>query len=306
MNHSYIVEFQPRLVEEAVLRAIAGHREESLFRKERDQLYECRDNDGREVAFQQLHQSWFNRLGLGNPLRQVFELWPILTTSTHRCLLIKGRSKKDIGAELYLAPHECDVSEHERRIIVIQLTPELLCQSQQLLDFLRHELLHIVDMLDPSFGYEPDFPKTFVGPAYDHFLQARYGVFWDITIDGRLYQNGWLPSSVREKHWTIFKHAFSGSEEKLEKTFSYFFDEGQHTHRELMAYAQHPEKWLSGTTAENSAKGRCALCHFPTFHLINSNDLRVDLIAKIQAHYPAWNSQQPICQQCTDLYEACT
>jgi len=58
----------------------------------------------REKAFQNLHEKWFQRLGLVNPLRQVLTLWPILTEATSRCLLIKSRSKKTLGAELYLAP----------------------------------------------------------------------------------------------------------------------------------------------------------------------------------------------------------
>lgn len=301
----YCIEYQPQLIEETVLYAIAGHPEESSFRKERDGLYECADDEGREIAFQGLHQHWFNHLGLGNPLRQIFELWPVLVASTHRCLLMKARSKKEVGAELYVAPKEPGQSERERYTIIIQLTPELLCRSQQLLDFLRHELLHIVDMLDPNFGYEPDFPETSVGPSYDRFLQERYGVLWDITIDGRLYQKGWLPPSVREKHWVVFKRVFLGPEKEVERLFTYFFDQEPHPHQELMSFAQNPEKWI-GTTPESSAKGRCALCHFPSFHLVNPIHIHADLLAKIRQGSPAWMPTEPICQQCVDVYDSRT
>jgi hypothetical protein len=237
-------------------------------------------------------------------LLQVFKLWPILTNSTNRCLLINARSKKSIGAELYLTPPESNLSESERRTIVVQLTPELLSQSQTFLEFLRHEFLHLVDMLDSHFGYEPNFPKSEAGPAYDHFLQGRYGVLWDITIDGRLNQRGWLPAAAREKHFAHFKRAFQGADEKLATTFAHFFDQNSHRHRELVEFAQHPEKWLAGETVETSSKGRCAICHFPTFQLIDPSELAADLIAKIQEHYPDWNTTQFICRQCADLYEA--
>jgi hypothetical protein len=150
---------------------------------------------------------------------------------------------------------------------------------------------------------QPDFPKTSVGPTYDRFLQERYSVLWDITIDGRLYQKGWLPPSVREKHWTIFKRVFPGLEKEVERLFTFFFDQGPHTHLDLVAFAQNPEKWI-GTTGENPTKGRCALCHFPSFHLINPAHLPAALFAKIHQESPAWNPTEPICQQCADLYSS--
>jgi hypothetical protein len=307
MNLDFRIEFQPQLAEEAVLRAMANHPEESLFRQERDRLYEGADGEDRERAFQDLHHRWLNRLGLIDPLRQVLAAWPILATATGSCLLTKARSKKAVGAELYVAPQQPE--PRERRTIVIQLTPELLSQSQPFLNFLRHELLHVVDMLHPDFGYEPDFPKTNAGPAFDHFLQSRYSVLWDITIDGRLHQNGWLPAAAREKHWAIFQRMFQGTEAKLAEAFSHFFDEKKPAHRELMDFAQHPEKWLDAASAENSSngralKGRCAICQFPTFQLIAPSELRAEFVTKIQEHYPAWNGTEPVCRQCVDLYEA--
>lgn len=304
MNLDFRIEFQPQLIEEAVARLMVNHAEASLFWQEREQLYENTDGETREAAFRNFYESWFNRLGLIAPLQQIFELWPILITATSRCLLIKARAKKNLGAELYITADEPGLNERERRTIVVQLTPELLAQPQPFLEFLRHEFLHLVDMLDAHFGYEPNFPKADAGPAYDHFLQGRYGVLWDVTIDGRLYQRGWLPPSVREKHFASFKRTFHGSEENLSQTFARFFEQNSPTHRELVEFAQHPEKWLSEMTAAMSAKGRCATCHFPTFQLIDPSVLGAELIAKIREHYPDWNISQFICQQCADLYEA--
>jgi hypothetical protein len=304
MNPAFHIDLQPQLVEEAVLYAITGHPEEGLFRKERDRLYESKENKGREREFQSLHEKWFQSMGLIHPLRQVLAVWPILTETTSRCLLIKARSKTSLGAELYLAPEAFGLGARARRTIVVQITSELLTQSEPSLDFFRHEFLHIVDMLDPNFGYEPNFPKTDAGPAYDALLQVRYGVLWDITIDGRLLQRGWLPQSARERHFDIFKRTFTGSAEKVEAAFSNFFDHNSHTHRELVEFAQQPQKSLSASSTDDSAKGRCALCHFPTFHLIKLSELQFELVTIIKKHYPALGSSQSICRQCADLYEA--
>jgi hypothetical protein len=304
MNENYRIEFQPQLIEEAVARVMANHAEARLFWRERDQLYEKTDGEARDAAFQNFYEAWFHRLGLLSPLREVFALWPALTAETGRCLLIKARTQKHLGTELYITTEAPSLQERERRTIVVQLTPELLSQPQLFLEFLRHEFLHLVDMLDPHFGYEPNFPQSDAGPAYDHYLQSRYGVLWDVTIDGRLQQLGWLPPSTREKHFANFKRAFQGADEKLAETFAHFFDQNSHTHHELVEFAQHPEKWLAGETVEIPAKGRCAICHFPTFQLITPSELDAALIAKIQKYFSAWNGAEPVCRQCVDLYEA--
>ncbi|MFQ5864790.1 MAG: hypothetical protein ACE5IW_06120 [bacterium] len=301
----YRIEYQPPLVEEAVLRAIVGRKEESEFRKQRDRVYESPGSQEREEAFQELHQRWFERLGLNAPLQEVFSYWPVLRKSTHKCLLIKAASRKDIGADLYVAPTISEQTDREQRTIIIQLTPEILTQPKQLLEFLRHEFLHIVDMLDERFGYEPNFPKSSRGPTYNHFLQERYRILWDITIDGRLYKKGWLPRLVRQKHWTVFKDTFRSSEEALETMFAYFFDKGSHTHQELAAFAQSPESWFESSSSAYSSKGHCCLCHFPSFQLINaSTSLSPVLMDEIRKEFPEWRPSEPICRQCADLFEA--
>ncbi|MFQ5753124.1 MAG: hypothetical protein ACE5HI_14120, partial [bacterium] len=127
----YRIEYQPQLVEETVLRAIVAHPEEGLFRKERNAIYEMQDDETREEAFQELHQRWLQRLGLNTPLYEVLALWPILQCSTHKCLLLSARSKKDISADLFVTSKESGISEQAQRTIIIQLTAELLSQSQQ-------------------------------------------------------------------------------------------------------------------------------------------------------------------------------
>lgn len=304
MNPDFRIELQPQLIEDAVARVMADHAEAGNFWRERDQLYEKTVGEAREAAFRNFFASWFNRLGLLAPLHHVFDLWPMLTEATHRCILMRAQAKKHIGAELYIAATEAGLPARAHRTIVVQLTPELAARSEALLEFLRHEFLHLVDMLDPHFGYDPHFPKSEAGPAYDHFLQGRYSVLWDITIDGRLQQRGWLPVAARAKHFANFKRTFQGEEEKLMRAFAHFFERNSHTHQELVAFARHPEHWLAGEKRAATSQGRCAICHFPTFQLISPGALTRELHTKIQQDYPAWNPAQLICRQCADLYES--
>lgn len=301
---NYRIDYQPQLVEEAVLLAMRGHDDEHLFRYERNQIYERFPPDERETAFQGLHRSWFDILKMNQPLSECFEHWPLLREATQRCLVMKARSPKETGAELYRACESFAHGERPQQTILLQLTPVLLTQPEALLAFLRHELLHVVDMLDPHFEYAPQLPRSDAGPAHDHLLQNRYAVLWDVTIDGRLHQRGWLPSAARAKRFADFKRVFQGSEEGLARCFAGFFEHNSHTHRELVAFAQHPEKWLQPSAATSSAPSRCALCRFPTFQLLAAEKLRMEVRREIQKQSPAWHETEPICRQCADLYEA--
>jgi hypothetical protein len=304
-NLTYQIDYQPQLIEEAVLCAIIGHPRTKLFRQERDKIYELANIEERENAFQNLHQVWFNDLKLGDPLLQVLEVWPILVKSTYRCILTKAVDKKNESAELYVSPKKSGLNERESKTIIIQLTPELLCDSDKFLNFLRRELLHIVDMLDSNFGYKPDFPKAEDGPVYDGFLLERYKILWNMTVDSRLLHRGWVTQSVKEKHFVNFKRTFPLPEKESEKIFNYFFDGTSHTHDEFVSFSKNPEKFLKEVSLESKNKGRCSICHFPSFNLITnpSIDLPENLLIKIKEDNPDWKDTSPICLQCMDLYE---
>lgn len=300
----YRIDYQPQLMEEAVLLAMSGHEDEHLFRYERDQIYERFEREERESAFQKLHRSWFDILQLGESLQECFRMWPILREATERCLVMKARAPKEAGAELYRASENAAHGNRTPPVMLIQITPALLIQPEACLAFFRHEVLHVADMLDPHFEYVPDLPKSNAGPAHDQLLQSRYALLWDIIIDGRLKQRGWLPSNAREKHLAKFKRAFQGAEEKLTLIFSGFFDQNSHTHGELVAFAHHPETWLQPEAETNSSAGRCALCHFPTAELLAPRNLRAEVRREIQTQFPSWHEAELVCRQCADLYEA--
>ncbi|MFQ5677380.1 MAG: hypothetical protein ACE5G1_15940 [bacterium] len=299
----YPIEYQPTLVEEAVLWAMPGHPLETVFRSERDAVYAIVDAEVREDAFQTLHQRWFERLNLDQPVRDTLEYWLILKERTSRCVVLKAHSKKEIGAELFVANSQ-DKSDRKNHSIVIQLTSELLIQTELLGQFLHRELLHIVDMLDPEFGYQPQLPKSDFGPTYDRLLQDRYRVLWDIVVDGRLIQSGFLPASVQERHWRTFKKTFPGAGQDLRKVFDFFVSTATPRHQELVSFALSPETWLADNDARSNSKGICPLCHFPSFALKDvAANLHPWIVSKIQNAHDDWTPDRPVCQQCLDLYD---
>jgi hypothetical protein len=301
-NEPLRVDYDARLVEEAALRALRGRPDEWSFHEGRDRLYEIADAEERDAAFRELHGAWFVRLGLDRPIQRAFDERPRLRTSVGRCAVTAARSKRDEGADLFVSPAEAGQGEADRRSIGIQVRPESLLEPDGLLGLLRHELLHVEDMLDPRFGYEPSLPRSEVGPAYDRLLQDRYRALWDATIDGRLLRAGAASGSVRDRCLRDFARAFPMFGERTPEAFSRFFDGTSHTHADLVAFALDPEAHLDRSHALRRG-GRCPVCGFPTYDLEPAPEgLPPDLVARVMEDFPGWRPGQGICRQCADLY----
>jgi hypothetical protein len=284
-------EYEPRLVEEAVLRGVAGRPEEGEFRRARDLLYEVGDPDERDQAFCAFHGRWFQRLGMCQPLEEALGERAVLGEQVRRCAVVRARNRKEEGAELFVSPDPAI-----GRSIGLQLRPESFLAPAQLLGLLRHELLHLADMLDPAFGYQPELAIPEEGLAR-RLVQDRYRALWDTAIDGRLLREGRAPGQVRQRRLLDFARAFPmlGPEH-----FARFFDGGDHPHAELVACARNPAQALG---LPEAADRRCPLCAFPSYDFEpGPENLPIPLVERIQAHFPAWDPGQGLCRQCADLY----
>jgi hypothetical protein len=241
--HSALIEYEPRLVEEAVFYAVRSRREEPLFRAERDRLYEIADPEAREAGFRAFHAAWFERLGLGERLDEAFREQPSIAPNVGRCLVAVARSSPDEGAELFIAS-ENGPDAAQGRTLLIRLKPEMLIFPDRLRLLLRRELLHIADMLDPGFGYEPRLSPSVAGRAHERLLEDRYSVLWDAYIDGRLARRGWAPPAARAARLGEFKRVFPMLGELMEAAFDRFFGAAALSHAELLAFAVEPEAVL--------------------------------------------------------------
>lgn len=288
------VDYEARLVEEVVLRALPGRPEEGEFRQVRDQLYELGDPDERDRAFCTFHGQWFQRLGLCQPLEEALAERPILRQQTRRCAVVRARTKKDEGAELFVSPDPT-----AGRSIGVQLRPESLLEPVRLLGLLRHEFLHLSDMLEPNFGYEPELHVPEEGMA-KRLVQDRYRILWDTTIDGRLVREGFAPARVRLRWLQDFARAFPMLGPELETHFARYFDQSGHCHAQLVACARNPAVALG---LKDAADRRCPLCTFPSYDFEpDPENLPPALVRQVQEHFPAWHPAQGICRQCADLY----
>jgi hypothetical protein len=297
----FSLRYDPHLVEEAIFLVVKDRPQERIFHRGRDQLYRIADAEARDRAFQEYHSSWFTRLGLHLPLEQALAEQPTILQAVHTCVVGYAPTQKDEGAELFVSPPAAGLNERERRAVGVLLRPVSFLDPDTLLGLLRHELLHIADMLDPDFGYEPAFPQPQGGPAAEHLLRDRYRMLWDTTINGRMVRRGWASPAIRERCLRDFTHVFPLLGAGALAAFARFFDTGPHTHAELLAAARE----LGGNPRKPGQSGRCPLCRFPTYVFEPHPEyLPTPVIARIAQDFPAWRPAHGLCVQCADLYRA--
>jgi hypothetical protein len=296
--------FDARFVEQSVFAALRKGPEERAYHDERTRIYEVADMEEREKHFDELHRHWFLRLGMAEQITKSLEEQPTLFSSVRFCVLARASRKKDEGAELFVNSGPAP-DDRSRRTLRLLLRPETLLKAAELVTFIRRELFHVVDMLDPYFGYEPSLPAAECGPTHDSLLRERYKTLWGITIDGRMSRRGWLPQSARADQFEVFVLHFPLLGEASKQIFSFFFDQEPHTHAEFVAFAQ------SGGITERRAStsvqpgSRCPLCGFPT-HAFEPQpeSLSDETLAAIVEDFPKWRPSLGLCLQCADLYRA--
>lgn len=240
----HTIEYEPALMEEAVLLAVKNRPEEVIFRHERDPIYEISDMERRETRFGALHRAWFERLGLPQPILRALTERPVLSTATRGCFVAKVPRRKDETAELFVSPEYGNEKTGELPSIGIMLRPVSFLDGDVLLDLLRHEFLHIVDMLDPTFHYTPAFSLDEDALVPETAIQERYRALWDASIDGRLVREGLVSPLRRARRFTDFAKTFGILGTQTEEAFSYLFDRSGHTHPQLVAFARAPRKML--------------------------------------------------------------
>ncbi len=295
LSETYALEFDPRLVEDSVLLAIESvtPKERRAFRLERDPLYELEDGDEREARFHALHNRWFLRLGLVEGVRDSLAREPSIAAGTRRCLVVPVARAREEYADL-----KPDRRGEGPPTLLLALRVTTLVDRNRLLPFLRRELVHAADMLDPTFGFEPKLPLLDGSAALENLLRQRYRTLWDTTIDGRLLAAGDLPAEAEAVSRRKFFGAFSMLGDSAERWFGDFFRGPRPSHSDLVAFATAP-----GEAAERRASGRCPLCRMPNAGLYpDPADLGSETLAAIRHEFLGWQPERGLCLQCADLY----
>ncbi len=293
------IEYEPAFLDAAVRLALVVRPEARLYHRERERVYREPDPERRVRAFEALDRSWFERLGLGRPFHQALAEQPLILAGVDRVGVGRPPQRRDAGAELLVRARRDGEPASAARVLRLLVMPEALGVDADIVAFLRRELLHVADMLDPGFGYEPSLAAA-GGPAHGRLLRDRYRAVWDATVDGRLSHAGRLEGDVRARRAADFARAFPRLDgDEATRAFARFFDDPAPTHATIVEFVTR-----SGA-AGGPAAGVCFLCGFPTADLDpDPVGLLATAGAELVRDFPGWRPEDGCCRQCADLYRA--
>ncbi len=302
MNDGLTVQYDPKLIEESVFYSQGASDIAGELARQRDRIYDVAKLEEREELFRALYRSWFERLGLGNPIHTALREQPIIASQIDSCYVLCAIHAKQEAAELFVTTDPASRAI-QRRNLRILIRPESLLKAEPTLEFLRHEIFHIADMLEPAFAYEPTLPMAEGGPTYDTLITNRYRVLWDVTIAGRMLRRGWCATAVRDRELNDFRHAFPMLNGECEERFERFFDAAEPRHKDLAAFAFDPRAATDSVSNQAVAGTHCSLCRFPT-HAFEPEpaNLGTEVLAEIKKDFPDWTPARGLCVQCADLY----
>lgn len=271
------VDFDPLLVEEVVhLLARAHVRRWSAYRRRIDPLY---DRPDREAQFPAAHLELFRAWRAGNAVEDALRGLPV-----PRALVARSHRPGDEGADLLVG---------EGETVLVRLPAEAFLDRAALARFLRHEMRHVRDMLDPAFGYSRDLGSVGRTRAEQELVRSRYFVLWNLAIDS--VEEAPVPPDVRRAQ---VDRAFAALEPgQRARLAAHFRDPSFRTHATLLAAARDPWAFL-GEPRKGLVGGQpCSLCGFPTYDWDPGPP-----VDAIRADFPDWEASRGACRQCSDIY----
>lgn len=236
----------PAFVEEAVfleLKRLASSGETELssaFHAERTALYEVQEEHEREAAFHRLMNRYFQSLGLSELFNMRWEEFPKLSEHIDIAVLRRVFSRKEERVEFYRGRASDGLSSFEvSTSLLIGLQAARCLDRKTLIAFLRHELMHVADMIDPAFSYDPHAVLGGENKAEDELIRERFRLLWDLWVHRRMKQFGWqtvVDDTARRRE---FERAFSAFDPaRREEIFRVVDRQDRWTHQELLRFMQ--------------------------------------------------------------------
>jgi hypothetical protein len=272
-------EFDPVLVEEAVhLLAREDERRWDEYRRRIDPLY---DRPDRDVALSAAHLELFRAWGAAELVAREVRDLPVART-----LVARSHHPGDEGADLLVG---------EDRTALLRVAAPMFLDRERCARFLKHEVRHLRDMLDPAFAYAPDLSAKGRTRAEQELVRARYFVLWNLAID-RVE----APPVTPEVRRAQLDRAFAAlAAEQRTRLAARFADPALRTHQSLLLAARDPWGFL-GEPRRGPVRGQpCPLCGFPTHDWDEAPPAEA-----IRADFPAWEGAHGACRQCADLYRS--
>src|SRR4029079_3281059 len=98
----------------------------------------------------------------------VFSEFPVIRERLRMLAFRKARAKRDEGSELYVN----ESGQHG----IVSLRPERFAENESFIAYLRHEFMHLHDMVDENFAYVPKTELRVSAPSQQRLALERYAL----------------------------------------------------------------------------------------------------------------------------------
>ena len=312
-GHAIEIEFDPMLSEEVVLYEI--NKREQMgdggaledYHERVDPLYGLPSRQ-KLKRIKDIHTEFFVDFGFEGIFKEILTEFPLIQDKIKKIYVI--RAIKEEVADLTTD----DESQNEElaeqpNTILVKLSSESFSNVEHLGMVMKHELMHVQDMLDEEFGYKPFLPS--LPPLERTLVTDKYRVIWDIYIDTRLLRDGKKTVSNKDTYYREFKATYLNIPQlERAQVFEGLWAMETITHDEIVELAKDANKLLARFTDRKEKiflpGTPCPLCKFPTYHWMDSIGERVDekVIKGIQRDFPDWNPSNGACERCIEVYQA--
>ncbi len=299
------VSYASELVEKVILgemrrrEALGDRGLTKLYHRRAEPFYEHGEEERAEM-FNRLHAEFFAKLGFDKMMREILAEFPDLD-KVGRMSVIEAETEEEA---------DLAVGEGEPKMILIKLQPESFLDQGRLGRILRHELMHVSDMLDDSFGYRIE--RLGASISEEIIVRDKYRLLWDIYIDSRLARRGAVGQEAKDLRFAEFERVYQKiPEEHRKRVFEVLWNTEKMAHDELLQFAREPRKLLerAGIAYKKTVllPGMiCPLCKFPTYNWFEKIETSVEpeVIDMIKKDFPPWEEIQGACERCIEVYKA--
>lgn len=283
-----VIRYEPRLLAEVLLPLLGGALR-ARYDIESGLLYERHPPERRGEAFAALDTRMFEEL----PQHDLFvgalrDAGPLPGVRELQVCCVAG---SDEGADL----------NPSGEMAILRLRPRRVGgDARALRAFLLHELSHLVDLLDPGFGYRREDPALGEMRSWANLVRDRYRVLWNASVDGRLARRDETLPGTEEARRSEVRRTFAaiGSDD-ADSLFEQAWTGRLLGHAALLAAARHR---AAGYSSGLQAGGTCPLCDFSAWDVAAVADA-ASVATAIRADYPAWSPDEGLCARCLELYQ---
>ncbi len=307
------IKYDQQLVDDIVYKGLAAQEASgdlalyNEYHEKRDAIYEL-EQEKRPKRFKELDNDFFSRLGYDVYVREIFDEYPDIEEVIEEVHVRRATTRQNEGSNVV----------DEGKKVIIRLYPELFIEGTEMRRVLRHELMHVSDMMNKDFDYDVN-EEFSPSPMEERIMRDRYRLFWDISVDGRLVNKGLETTATREERKREFDSFFSKiPEESRELIFSKMWDaEEPLTHGRMVELSKDINKVLALAAGSRSAEElleekkklgplpgtTCTLCGFPSFDWVEEVAEDEDIVKILKEDFPDWEPQDGVCSRCAEYYK---